>query len=318
MKHHKRLQDLTEVLQEVNLQNIPTLIVDDEADQAGLNNLVNEDDESTTYQKLRLFRNAVPHHTFLQYTATPQAPLLINIIDILSPDFAIVLNPGTSYVGGQDFFNQNAYHVPEIPPEDIPTRSHPLHEPPPSLLKAMRIFFLGVASGLIRHRGMGNRSMMVHPSRLTVGHEVYYNWVLTKRNAWLEALSDPSSYAYTTLRVDFQEAYEDLQQTVSDLESFERLMAQLQRTIRRTELYKVNASSGRTPEIDWRGTYAHILVGGQALDRGFTVKGLTITYMPRGVGARRADTIQQRARFLGYHRAYPEVRGVLLSGERLI
>ena len=36
------------------------------------------------------------------------------------------------------------------------------------------------------------------------------------------------------------------------------------------------------------------------MDRGFTVEGLTVTYMPRGTGMSNADTIQQRARFFGY------------------
>ena len=51
------------------------------------------------------------------------------------------------------------------------------------------------------------------------------------------------------------------------------------------------------PEIRWQTEYAWILVGGQALDRGFTVEGLTVTYMPRGLGVGNADTVQQRARF---------------------
>jgi hypothetical protein len=46
------------------------------------------------------------------------------------------------------------------------------------------------------------------------------------------------------------------------------------------------------------------LVGGQAMDRGFTVEGLTVTYMPRVAGIGNADTIQQRARFFGYKREY--------------
>ena len=37
-----------------------------------------------------------------------------------------------------------------------------------------------------------------------------------------------------------------------------------------------------------------------ALDRGFTVDSLSVTYMPRGVGVGNADTLQQRARFFGY------------------
>ena len=46
--------------------------------------------------------------------------------------------------------------------------------------------------------------------------------------------------------------------------------------------------------------YSMILVGGQVLDRGFTVEGLNITYMPRSIGVGNADTIQQRCRFFGY------------------
>ena len=40
------------------------------------------------------------------------------------------------------------------------------------------------------------------------------------------------------------------------------------------------------------------------MNRGFTVEGLTVTYMPRGIGVGNADTVQQRARFFGYKRPY--------------
>ncbi|MEM6724359.1 MAG: Z1 domain-containing protein, partial [Bacteroidota bacterium] len=50
--------------------------------------------------------------------------------------------------------------------------------------------------------------------------------------------------------------------------------------------------------------YSFILVGGQSMDRGFTVEGLTVTYMPRNIGVGNVDTIQQRARFFGYKRGY--------------
>jgi hypothetical protein len=56
------------------------------------------------------------------------------------------------------------------------------------------------------------------------------------------------------------------------------------------------------PQVNWHDRYPFILVGGQAMDRGFTVEGLTITYMPRSIGQGNADTLQQRARFLGYKR----------------
>lgn len=49
------------------------------------------------------------------------------------------------------------------------------------------------------------------------------------------------------------------------------------------------------------------------MDRGFTVEGLTVTYMPRGIGVGNADTVQQRARFFGYKRAYLRLCRVYLE-----
>ena len=49
------------------------------------------------------------------------------------------------------------------------------------------------------------------------------------------------------------------------------------------------------------------------MDRGFTVKGLTVTYMPRGKGVGNADTIQQRARFFGYRKDVFEYCRVFLE-----
>lgn len=304
MKHHSHLNHLMQVLSRVNLTGIPVLIVDDEADQAGLNNLINEGDESTTYRRLRQLKDMIPHHTFLQYTATPQGPLLINIIDVLSPGFAKTLTPGQAYIGGREFFLAERPLVREIPIRDIPTRNNPLQEPPESLLEALRLFFLGVASGWIGDRGSGNRSMMVHPSRRTLGHQQYHTWINSICSTWQNLLNNPDDPDAAELNQDFRSSYNDLLTTVPDIEPFDELIAQIPRTIRRTDIHLVNAARGQTPIIDWRGEYAHILVGGQALDRGFTVEGLTVTYMPRGVGAGRADTIQQRARFFGYKREH--------------
>ena len=76
------------------MHRVPVLVIDDEADQASLNTAVASDDESTTYRRLMALRRALPLHLFLQYTATPQAPLLLNIIDSFSPNSVAVLQPG--------------------------------------------------------------------------------------------------------------------------------------------------------------------------------------------------------------------------------
>ena len=89
--------------------------------------------------------------------------------------------------------------------------------------------------------------------------------------------------------------------------SWDETLARLPREIRRVVITEVNARRGETPKVNWREHYAHILVGGQTLDRGFTVEGLTVTYMPRSLGSRNIDTIQQRARFFGYKESYLRV-----------
>lgn len=39
-------------------------------------------------------KGALANHSYIQYTATPQGPLLISIMDLLSPKHHTVLTPG--------------------------------------------------------------------------------------------------------------------------------------------------------------------------------------------------------------------------------
>ena len=306
LKNHRRLQNLRDLIQAVGIEGSPVLIIDDEADQASLNNEVAQGQESTTYRCLMELRQALPSHTYLQYTATPQAPLLISIIDSLSPNFVQVLDPGEDYVGGQDFFGGNGGLARVIPPQDVPTNANPLNEPPESLLEALKVFMVGVTAGIQEGRNRGNRSMLVHPSHRTAQHREYYNWVRDIFEEWKRILNLPDNDAdKQELIEEFREAYNELDRTVEEgLPPFDELVPSFRFAFRNTRLLEVNAVGGRTPEVDWRSAYGWILVGGQAMDRGFTIEGLTVTYMPRGIGVGNADTVQQRARFFGYKRSY--------------
>lgn len=307
MKQHRHLRALVNLLQNLQLEGIPTLIIDDEADQASLNTMVTRRQQSTTYRRLLELRDTSPNHTFLQYTATPQAPLLINIIDTLSPNFVEVLDPGEEYTGGRVFFEAESNLVTVIDPEDISTDDNPLDAPPEPLLEALRIFLLGVAAGQLEGRSARNpnRSMLVHPSQRTNSHQEYRRWIGDVFDDWQRILALPS---YDTDKLDlieaFQHAYDDLAATVDDVPPFEELSRRLARAFRNTKIEEVNARGRQTPIIDWIQSYGWILVGGQAMDRGFTVEGLTVTYMPRGPGVGNADTVQQRGRFFGYKRRY--------------
>lgn len=307
MKQHTWLRKLVSLLSHLDLTGVPTLIIDDEADQASLNTLVRQQRQSTTYQRLLDLRDAIPHHTFLQYTATPQAPLLINIIDTLSPSFVEVLEPGTGYVGGQAFFSGNMPLIRVIAPDDISTDDNPLMDPPEPLREALRVFLLGVAAGLVEGRSARNlqRSMLVHPSQRTDSHAEYWRWIGGMFDDWQRVLELADGDAdKQDLLGEFRQDYAELTATGHGLPSFEDLARRLPRAFRNTKIEQVNARSGKTPEIDWSQSYGWILVGGQSMDRGFTVEGLTVTYMPRGPGLGHADTVQQRGRFFGYKQRY--------------
>lgn len=317
MKNTSHLNNLVNILEGQNLAGVPTLIIDDEGDQASLNtrarwaarqNLdiesLTESQVSTIYRRINALRNVFPHHTFLQYTATPQANLFINILDRLSPNFIKLLTPGPDYTGGVDFFSNNQNLISEIPPNEIPTATNPLFEIPESLKSALRIYFLGVVSGELQN-SQRNRTMLVHPSRLQDDHVEYTNWIRNTCNSWQRLLSGNSIEDRIDLIEEFKISYDELKLTVPDLPSFDSLSGNnLIHALRYTQVVEVNARNGVTPQIPWNDSYSWILVGGQSMDRGFTVEGLTVTYMPRNIGTGNVDTIQQRARFFGYKRSY--------------
>ena len=169
MKNHVHLRNLTELLASVDLSTVPAIIFDDEADQASLNTRPNESPASTTYRTIDALRRALPRHTYLQYTATPQAPLLITRIDSLSADFAELVSAGEGYIGGEEFFRGQPSYVEIIPQSEIFQDGQLPQEPPAILLRAMQTFFVGVASGRI-DAVQEHRSMLIHPSKATATH----------------------------------------------------------------------------------------------------------------------------------------------------
>lgn len=323
MKNTKHLQNLIDVFARLDLRGVPVLIIDDEGDQASLNTNarrnamrglteeeLTEQDLSTIYRRIIELKELLPHHTFVQYTATPQANLFINILDRLSPNFIQLLTPGGAYTGGHTFFIDHHNLVRPIPTEDISTDDEPLDSPPQSLIYALQLFFLGVAAGKIR-KDTRNRSMMIHPSRLQNDQAQFNIWVNNLKELFVMTLqNEDDDIDKINLIQSFEKAYQDLKRTVQDLPSFENLLRnklktdRLEHAISSTKIELVNSLQGKTPLINWKDHYSFILVGGQSLDRGFTVEGLTVTYMPRSVGVGTVDTIQQRARFFGYKRGY--------------
>jgi Z1 domain len=319
MKQKDHLPNLCELLQTVNLSGVPVLIIDDEGDQHSMNTQNRKNARtgqrrmSMIHRRIVELRNAIPHHTFIQYTATPQANLFQDIMNELSPKFIQLLTPGQGYTGGRTFFVERSELTEVI--DDINPHQFP-DVPPQSLINAMMLFFLGVVKGKPMREGK-NRSMMIHPSQLTFTHTEYARFVSSIKNHFIDVLSlTDGNPDKKDLLEQFRVAYNDLKTTTSDLPPFEELTGnRLRHAISSTVIQSLNSTGNNRTIVEWRNSYSWILIGGQAMDRGFTVEGLTVTYMPRSVGVGNADTIQQRARFFGYKMNYIGYCRVYLDGD---
>jgi hypothetical protein len=164
------------------LSTIPTLIIDDEGDEASLNTLVGKGGKSSTYLAIERLKNVLPRHCFVSVTATPQANLLINSMDFLSPEFGVLVEPGKGYCGLDVFHSPDSCYIVEIPETE-----GSLLDPgiPKSFYSALATFF--IACGIFSARGCepGEKlSMLIHPSQKKVDHKIVLKKTEKIVNEW--------------------------------------------------------------------------------------------------------------------------------------
>lgn len=298
LKHAGRLHSLAKVLDGVaGIEQVPVLIIDDEADQASLNTSATS--ESKTYEAIRVLRSRVPKHLYVQYTATPYAPLMLDADDLLSPDFVEFLEPGTGYTGGREFFVESAGQVIRDVPllDEQPAKSPPL-ELPRSLISALGSFIAGAAMLIDRQPDAAPVSMLIHSTQRNDVQERYRFLVERELRKWRTAADKATSVDGLPDAVRNERAIlNDRGAPEIDLDVF---LEKVRWVLRETSLWLVNSTSALN-KVEWNVTPAHILIGGNKLDRGFTVEGLTVTYMNRPPSPQ-VDTLEQRARAFGYRR----------------
>lgn len=333
MKHYKHIQNLTALFCDPTIKPLVeskgVLIIDDEADQASFNTYAKKnaqkedwevDEFSQTYASIVELRKVFPSLSYVQYTATPQAAFLIDNNDILSPQYHQVLTPGEGYTGGKFFFENENYHlIGEIPPHDPKNRATKC---PPSLEKALREFIVSVAIVVYieKREKVDFLSMMIHPDGTKTSNELFYTWTAGRVNdSWIKIINSPDGDPAKQLLIEqFKEAYDEISKYDKNRPPFSEVTKFLGTVLLRTNLHLVQdgSSIAVTPEkeINWDEATAHILVGANILNRGYTVENLSMTYMPRtGKGKSNADTIEQRCRFFGYKMAYIDVCRVYVS-----
>lgn len=337
LKHYVHINKLADVFNVPTLasiiNNYGVIIIDDEADQSSFNTYAKknadnpdweDDDFSKTYASILNLKKSLPSHSYIQYTATPQAAFLIDSNDILSPTYHTVLTPGKGYTGGKFFFkNQDLSLTKIIPEEEVyHYRDNPLQVAPKSMTEALKEFFLSVAIVVCMQKREKFLSMMIHVDGRKDTNTTFYNWALSKKKLWKEALSKPDDDPGKELVFNsFLSAYKSITMYMQDAPSFEEIKTYLVRALARTKVHLVQSGDGTVPEsgISWKNNLGHILVGADMLNRGFTIEKLSMSYMPRTTkGKSNADTIEQRCRFFGYKMNYIDVCRVYLSTKSLV
>ncbi len=311
-----------------DLADKSVLIIDDEADQAGLNIASEIGDESSVYAALGRLRKFVPNNDYLMYTATPQATLLLQIEDHLAPDTVTVLESGEMYIGGRDLFGEGNTFVMPIPLSDISQATDP--QPalgPPKSLKTSLSYFL-VTMAIAQKRGNPKPcSMLIHPGTTKTLHSQYQIWVNAILLSWSAMLTDPSELAFQDcVENDFSDALDWIHNSVEIEKVWPaeniisrniEILKYVSHWISQIDIRVVNSDKDAKgiKSLEWKSKAGWIVIGGAKLERGFTIENLTTTYMPRGTGVGNADSIQQRGRFFGYKRKYFDVLKGWLDGD---
>lgn len=341
LKHYDHILKVRQIFNNSEVKelmaNETVIIIDDEADQASLNSYgrrnskYEEDSKSRTYDAILKLRADLPGNTYIQYTATPQANILISIQDLLSPKSHTLLTPGEGYVGGKLFFGKgdngdlyNGELIVEIPEKEVFHKKYnPLTEMPQSLKDALMLHTLAVAIVVkwLKVDGINYLSMMVHPDNTIDWNKTFKDWIDNELRTWRRLMGKSDD---NFDKVQMLKRFEKLlplaleHYEIEEQPTFEEIKPLIAEVLKSKKVYLVNTDKDAETEIQWDDYKMHILVGAEMLNRGFTVEKLATTYMPRYTkGATNADTIQQRCRFFGYKMDYIKSCRVFLPGNSI-
>ena len=274
----------------------PLFIVDDEADAASPNTLVNKNKHSTINKRLTEIKNTSSSSIYLQVTATPQVLLLQSMQSGWKPYFIYYFKPGPGYIGGNFFF------PPEVPKQVILTDNDEGKELlcddefPENGLKTALISHL-IVSAYIFNMGGDVCNFLVHPSVRTSEH-----WKFAEKIG--EYLNEILLTCEETNTVEtFQSVYDSLKETKTDLSDFDILYSLIISTLQADGIGVLILNSVTSFEENTgydRGV--NIIIGGNSLGRGVTIPKLQTIYYCRVAKRPQADTMWQHARMFGYDR----------------
>lgn len=309
LKHQKHINKITKIFEKTSLSDEPTIIIDDEGDQATLNTKVYSNNMSTIYKSVIELKSKINRHCFISITATPQANILISTVDLLSPDFGILVYPGEEYCGLNEFHGEDQDRYIKIIPENeeslIESNGVPL-----SFYHAFADFFVG---GAVRnYRGdNGKHAMLIHPSQKKIDHKIVIDKISAILNDWREKaeirLKKINDISYKSLEVFLKDSYKRYKEDGVKLPDYNELEIYILNCIKKCSPVHL-CNSDEDASINSEYYKLNIFVGGNMVERGITIKGLAVTYIiRRAKGKSNVDNMEQRARWFGYKKKFLDI-----------
>lgn len=261
----------------------PLFIIDDEADAASLNTLINRDRQSSINKYLDSIKNGASSSLYLQVTGTPQALLLQTLKSGWRPLFTYYFQPGDAYLGGDFFFPQAKQ------PKCI-TYLETLKTPTRSVV----IRHLAVSAQILASGGKVSNCLF-HPSVRQAVHQKFADDV-THELVWCMEHIDTEFESLLKAEYDnlFPAKTNKIEYTVF-LEKAKDLLFSKQ--------IKILIMNGKN-DIDSSQyeTGCNFVIGGNTLGRGVTFPSLQTIYYTRTSKKPQADTMWQHSRMFGYDR----------------
>lgn len=261
-------------------------IVDDEADAASPNTLVNSHQVSTINSRLNNIRNSSIGSVYLQVTGTPQALLLQSSNSSFRPSFTTYFAPGKGYLGGEFFFGDDKSHI------------HFIDDTNNSIKNGLYWAILHhlVVSAQLFLSGDQVCNFVIHPGVKKASHLSSRKKVEERLNFIFESFDSPDQLS------DIEEVWKRIVPMKSTKSSFSEVCKKI-KELNETKCIKVlvmNADSS-VSENEYK-TGANIVIGGNVLGRGVTFPKLQTLYYTRSAKKPQADTMWQHSRMFGYDR----------------
>ena len=350
-KTPRRINYLIDYFEEVRnkfsdhpLIKLPTMIIDDEADQATIS--ARKDDViAATNSSIRRLLSIFSCKTYVGYTATPFANLLINPLhqddsgrsDVFPKDFIYSIKTASEYLGTKELFGISQNLEPDTESLGLPIfveisrqeayaqikntdGTMPLNE---VLKNAIKNYIL--SSALMEWRGMEKEdmSMLIHPSHLTSRHDYYLNPITDYLNKLKsigsseELFEKEFSLLFDILKNrsnEFQLQLPLFKTNFSYPVDVKCLIPKLKNILNLIEIKILHSGTSDTLNfLDKSCPKRYIIVGGNKLSRGLTIEGLLVSYFLRN--SRQYDTLLQMGRWFGYRSKYVDLTHMYMTEE---